>query len=74
MFSLPIRFSTGTFTLGHVGPEAAVGGPIALIEDGDEIIVDLNTSEINCPALDDAETKAARQAAARVGSVGRRSD
>jgi len=59
------RFSGGSvgLVIGHVGPEAAIGGPIALIEDGDEIIVDLNTSEINCPALDDSETKAVRQAA-----------
>lgn len=59
------RFSGGSvgLVIGHVGPEAAVGGPIALIEDGDEIVVDLNTSEINCPALDDAKTRAARQAA-----------
>ena len=34
--------------IGHVGPEAAIGGPIALIEEGDEIIVDLNSNEINC--------------------------
>ncbi len=36
------RFSGGTrgFCIGHVGPEAAVGGPIALIEDGDIISID----------------------------------
>ena len=36
------RFSGGTrgFCVGHVGPEAAVGGPIALINDGDKIILD----------------------------------
>jgi dihydroxy-acid dehydratase len=36
------RFSGGTrgFCIGHVGPEAAVGGPIALIEDGDMIAID----------------------------------
>ena len=37
--------------IGHVGPEAAIGGPIALIEDGDEIVVDLNKDELNCTAL-----------------------
>ena len=49
------RFSGGSvgLVIGHVGPEAALGGPIALIEDGDEIIVDLNKNELNCPALDD---------------------
>ncbi len=36
------RFSGATrgFCIGHVGPEAAEGGPIALIEDGDEINID----------------------------------
>ncbi len=36
------RFSGGShgFVVGHVAPEAAVGGPIALIEDGDEIQID----------------------------------
>ena len=49
------RFSGGSvgLVIGHVGPEAALGGPIALIADGDEIVVDLNKSEVNCPALSD---------------------
>ena len=36
------RFSGGTrgFCIGHVGPEAAVGGPIALFDDGDIISID----------------------------------
>jgi dihydroxy-acid dehydratase len=36
------RFSGATrgFCIGHVGPEAAIGGPIALIEDGDMIAID----------------------------------
>jgi dihydroxy-acid dehydratase len=36
------RFSGATrgFCIGHVGPEAAVGGPIALIRDGDMIALD----------------------------------
>ncbi|MDP3160817.1 MAG: dihydroxy-acid dehydratase [Reyranella sp.] len=59
------RFSGGSvgLVIGHVGPEAALGGPIAFIEDGDEIVVDLNRSELNCPALDDAATLARRKAA-----------
>jgi len=59
------RFSGGSvgLVIGHVGPEAALGGPIALIEDGDEIVVDLNTNELNCPVLDDAATRDARKAA-----------
>jgi dihydroxy-acid dehydratase len=38
------RFSGATrgFCVGHVGPEAAVGGPIALIQDGDKITLDGN--------------------------------
>jgi dihydroxy-acid dehydratase len=59
------RFSGGSvgLVIGHVGPEAALGGPIALLEDGDEIIVDLNTNEIRCLALDDPKILAVRQAA-----------
>jgi dihydroxy-acid dehydratase len=36
------RFSGGTrgFCIGHVGPEAAVGGPLALVRDGDMIAID----------------------------------
>jgi dihydroxy-acid dehydratase len=36
------RFSGATrgFCVGHVGPEAAVGGPIALVRDGDTIVLD----------------------------------
>ena len=45
------RFSGGTrgFCIGHVGPEAHDCGPIALIEDGDEIEIDAekNTLELN---------------------------
>lgn len=59
------RFSGGSvgLVIGHVGPEAAVGGPIALIEDGDEIVVDLNSNTISCTALEDAGTRASRKAA-----------
>lgn len=37
------RFSGGTRgpCVGHVAPEAAVGGPIALVQDGDEILIDI---------------------------------
>jgi dihydroxy-acid dehydratase len=59
------RFSGGSvgLVIGHVGPEAALGGPIAFIVDGDEIVVDLNTDELNCPVLNDPATLAARKAA-----------
>ena len=38
------RFSGGSvgLVIGHVAPEALLGGPIALVEDGDTIVVDLN--------------------------------
>lgn len=43
------RFSGGSsgFVVGHVTPEAFVGGPIALIEDGDRITIDAVSREIN---------------------------
>jgi len=43
------RFSGATrgFCIGHVGPEAAVGGPIALIHDGDMITLDANEGIID---------------------------
>jgi len=59
------RFSGGSvgLVIGHVGPEAALGGPIAFIEDGDEIMADLNKNELNCTALADPATLAKRNAA-----------
>ena len=59
------RFSGGSvgLVIGHVGPEAAIGGPIALIENGDEIIVDLNKNEINCTQLIDTQTFKSRKEA-----------
>ena len=49
------RFSGGSvgLVIGHVGPEAAVGGPIGLIKNGDKIIVDLNKNKIECEQLKD---------------------
>ncbi len=43
------RFSGGTrgFCIGHVGPEAAAGGPIALVHDGDQISIDANEGTID---------------------------
>ncbi|MDP4539524.1 dihydroxy-acid dehydratase [Qipengyuania sp. DY56-A-20] len=43
------RFSGATrgFCIGHVGPEAAEGGPIALIEDGDTIAIDAEAGTID---------------------------
>jgi dihydroxy-acid dehydratase len=50
------RFSGGTrgFCVGHVGPEAAIGGPIALLRDGDQITIDAVAGTIDV-ALTDAE-------------------
>jgi dihydroxy-acid dehydratase len=43
------RFSGATrgFMVGHVAPEAAIGGPIAAIHEGDSITIDIETREIN---------------------------
>jgi dihydroxy-acid dehydratase len=43
------RFSGATrgLMIGHVAPEAAHGGPIALVQDGDEIVIDLDTRRID---------------------------
>lgn len=43
------RFSGATrgFMIGHVAPEAMVGGPIALVKEGDEIIIDTEKSKID---------------------------
>lgn len=43
------RFSGGTrgFMIGHVAPEAFVGGPIALVKNGDEISINTETNSIN---------------------------
>ena len=43
------RFSGGTHGLmiGHVAPEAALGGPIALVEEGDEIVIDVDRKALD---------------------------
>jgi len=43
------RFSGGTrgFMVGHVAPEAFVGGPIALVKDGDEISINIDGNSVN---------------------------
>jgi dihydroxy-acid dehydratase len=55
------RFSGATrgFCIGHVGPEAAVGGPIALVQDGDIIELDAETGTISV-RLDDKELERRR--------------
>ena len=49
------RFSGATrgFCIGHVGPEAAVGGPIGLLQDGDMITINANTGDISVDLSDD---------------------
>jgi dihydroxy-acid dehydratase len=48
-------------SIGHVSPEAAVGGPIALVEEGDIIEIDINNYSINLKVSDEelAKRKAA---------------
>ena len=59
------RFSGATrgFCIGHVGPEAADGGPIALIENGDSIAIDAEAGTIDLQV--DAAVLTARRAAWR---------
>lgn len=48
-------------SIGHVSPEAAVGGPIALVEEGDNIKIDINNNTLTLDVPDDV--LAARKAA-----------
>jgi dihydroxy-acid dehydratase len=53
------RFSGGTRgpCVGHVSPEAAEGGPIAIVQDGDEILIDIPNRKIDL-IIDKKEFKA----------------
>ena len=53
------RFSGGThgFVVGHISPEAEMGGPIALIQDGDEITIDANADILSLNISDDEVKK-----------------
>src|SRR3546814_360275 len=57
------RFSGATrgFCIGHVGPEAAVGGPIGLLKDGDMIAIDAEKGTLDV-ALSPAELDSRRKA------------
>jgi dihydroxy-acid dehydratase len=57
------RFSGGTrgLCVGHIGPEAANGGPIGLIQDGDMIVIDAAEGRLDVE-LSEAEMEARRQA------------
>ena len=63
------RFSGATrgFCIGHVGPEAAVGGPIGLLRDGDMIAIDAVAGTIDV-ALSDAELAARRRRGSRAAT------
>jgi dihydroxy-acid dehydratase len=58
------RFSGGSvgLVIGHVAPEAILGGPIALVEDGDTIVVSLLEDRIDCVEFDDPGTVERRSA------------
>ena len=60
------RFSGGThgFVVGHITPEAQIGGTIAIIEDGDQITIDAEQNSINLHLSDEiiAERKSTWQA------------
>ena len=57
------RFSGGShgFVVGHITPEAFVGGTIAILEEGDEITIDASTNriDVNLPPQEIARRKAA---------------
>lgn len=67
------RFSGGTsgLSIGHVSPEAASGGNIAIIEDGDMIAIDIPNRGIQLQ-LSDAEIAARREAQEARGDKARR--
>ena len=57
------RFSGGThgFVVGHITPEAYVGGPLALVKDNDRIMIDAEKRELTL-GISAAEMKARRKA------------
>jgi dihydroxy-acid dehydratase len=57
------RFSGGThgFVVGHITPEAYGGGPLALVKNGDKIVIDSEKRQINL-LISAAELKARRRA------------
>ncbi len=56
------RFSGGShgFVIGHVVPEAAVGGPIALVQDGDVIAIDADNNTLELVGVSEKELEARR--------------
>ena len=66
------RFSGGSvgLVIGHVAPEAFLGGPIALVQDGDTILVDLTTDRLDCTQLGDADEMGRRGGAWQAAAAG----
>jgi len=66
------RFSGAThgFMIGHIAPEAAAGGPIGLVQDGDRITIDLDSRTLDV-AIPDAEPRVATlpESEFRVGAL-----
>jgi dihydroxy-acid dehydratase len=67
------RFSGGShgFVVGHVTPEAAVGGPIALVEDGDRLRIDAQSKEISVDVSDEVMAERRKQWLRPVSPVSR---
>ncbi|WP_028064000.1 dihydroxy-acid dehydratase [Solirubrobacter soli] len=66
------RFSGGTsgLSIGHISPEAAAGGAIALVEEGDTIVIDIPNRTIEL-AVTEAELAERREAVSSFEPVGR---
>jgi dihydroxy-acid dehydratase len=63
------RFSGGTsgLSIGHISPEAASGGVIALVEEGDTVVIDIPRRELR---LDVPDSLLAERRQALLGSLG----
>ena len=63
---LSVNFSGGTsgLSIGHASPEAAAGGAIGLVQDGDRILIDIPNRSINLLVSDEelAKRRAAQDA------------
>ncbi len=57
LFSLIRRKSSHLLSPGHVVPEAFVGGPIALVEDGDKIVIDTEKRSIDWPVSEEEQAR-----------------
>ena len=68
------RFSGGTHGLmiGHVAPEAALGGPIALVEEGDPIVIDVDRKALDLDVPADELARRARELARPRAALPRR--